>query len=104
MTGILGRWAVLAQIPCQQWSCAVCGQRRARHYAGIARAGCALSVERLRLLTISCPRESPAESWAELGPRWHRLAEGLKRRLGRRLTYFGTVELQKRGNPLRAST
>jgi hypothetical protein len=77
----------------------VCGQRKARHYAGIARAGCALSVERLRLLTISCPRESPAESWAELGPRWHRLAEALKRRLGRRLTYFGTVELQKRGNP-----
>ena len=104
MVGILGRWAVLAQIPCQQWSCAVCGQRKANYYAGIARAGCALSVERLRLLTISCPRESPSESWAELGSRWARMSKSLARRLGtpgkpKRLAYFGTVELQKRGNP-----
>lgn len=99
VVGILGRWAVLAQIPCRRWSCEACGQRKANYYAGIARAGCALSVERLRLLTISCPRETPAQSWAELGGRWHRMAEALKRRLGRRLTYFGTVELQKRGNP-----
>jgi hypothetical protein len=99
VTGILGRWAVLVSIPCQQWSCVVCGQRKARYYAGIARAGCGLSVERLRLLTISCPRESPAESWAELGIRWNRLSQALSRRLGRRLSYFGTVELQKRGNP-----
>jgi hypothetical protein len=99
MTGILGRWAVLVSIPCRQWSCTVCGERKARHYAGIARAGCALSVERLRLLTISCPRESPADSWAELGPRWNRMNQALKRRLGGPLSYFGTVELQKRGNP-----
>jgi hypothetical protein len=71
---------------------------------GIARAGCALSVERLRLLTISCPRESPAQSWAELGGRWVRMSKSLSRRLGtpgkpKRLSYFGTVELQKRGNP-----
>src|SRR4051794_7786218 len=26
MTGILGRWAILVQIPCQQWACPVCGQ------------------------------------------------------------------------------
>ena len=65
MTGILGRWAVLVNVPCQQWSCAVCGQRKANYYAGLARAGCALSVERLRLLTISCQRESPADSWAQ---------------------------------------
>jgi hypothetical protein len=77
----------------------VCGQRKARHYAGIARAGCELSKERLRLLTISCPRESPAESWMQLGGRWNRMNQSLKRRLGRRLSYFGTVELQKRGNP-----
>ena len=99
MTGILGRWAVLVNVPCQQWSCAVCGQRKARHYAGIARAGCELSKERLRLLTISCPRELPSESWAELGGRWARMSKNLARRLGRRLSYFGTVELQKRGNP-----
>ena len=107
MTGILGRWAILVRIPCQQWTCEVCGQRKANYFAGIARAGCALSVERLRLLTISCPRESPAESWAQLGARWHRMSESLARRLGKqgqqskrsRLTYFGTVELQKRGNP-----
>ena len=99
MTGILGRWAVLVNVPCQQWACPVCGQRKANYFAGIARAGCALSVERLRLLTISCPRESPAESWAQLGGRWNRMNQALKRRLGRRLSYFGTVELQKRGNP-----
>ena len=99
MTGILGRFAVLVNVPCHQWSCAVCGQRKARHYAGIARAGCALSTERLRLLTISCPRESPADSWAQLGGRWNRMNQSLKRRLGRPLSYFGTVELQKRGNP-----
>lgn len=99
MTGILGRWAILVQIPCQQWACPVCGQRKARHYVGIARAGCALSTERLRLLTISCPRETPATSWAELSPRWDRLSKRLARRLGRRLSYFGTVERQARGNP-----
>lgn len=104
MTGILGRWAVLVNVPCQQWACPVCGQRKANYYAGIARAGCALSVERLRLLTISCPRESPAQSWAELGGRWARMSKSLSRRLGtpskpKRLSYFGTVELQKRGNP-----
>ncbi len=104
MVGVLGRWAVLAQIPCQQWSCAVCGQRKARYYAGVARAGCALSVERLRLLTISCPRETLAESWDRLGPRWNLLSLWLSRYLGtprqpKRLSYFGTVELQKRGNP-----
>ncbi len=99
MTGILGRWAVLVNIPCQQWSCPACGERKARHYAGVARAGCALSTERLRLLTISCPRETPAESWASLSPRWRRLTERLAYHTGRRLTYFGTVELQRRGNP-----
>lgn len=99
MVGILGRWAVLAQIPCRRWSCEVCGQRKANYYAGIARAGCALSVERLRLLTISCPRETPERSWAEFGGRWDRMSNSLARRLGRRLTYFGTTELQKRGNP-----
>jgi hypothetical protein len=104
MTGILGRWAVLVNVPCQQWSCEVCGQRKARYYAGIARAGCELSVERLRLLTISCPRETPAQSWAELSGRWDRLSKSLARRLGtpgkpKRLAYFGTVELQRRGNP-----
>lgn len=99
MAGILGRWAVLVNVPCQQWSCAVCGQRKAHYFAGIARAGCALSVERLRLLTISCPRETSAESWAQLGQRWDRMSKSVARRLGRRLSYFGTVELQRRGNP-----
>jgi hypothetical protein len=61
--------------------------------------GYELSKERLRLLTISCPRESPAESWMQLGSRWNRMNQSLKRRLGRSLSYFGTVELQKRGNP-----
>ena len=81
MTGILGRWAILVQIPCQQWACPVCGERKARHYAGIARGGCALSTERLRLLTISCPRETPAESWVNLGHRWDVLSKRLARRL-----------------------
>jgi hypothetical protein len=99
MTGISGRLAVLVNVPCQQWSCAVCGQRKAQHYAGIARAGCALSTERLRLLTISCPKETPATSWENLGGRWSNLSKRLARRLGRRLSYFGTVELQRRGNP-----
>jgi hypothetical protein len=91
-------------MPCGRWSCEVCGQRKANYYAGIARAGCELSKERLRLLTISCPRESPAESWAQLGSRWNLFSLWVSRYLGtprkpKRLTYFGTVELQKRGNP-----
>jgi hypothetical protein len=89
-------------VPCQQWACPVCGERKAQHFAGIARAGCALSTERLRLLTISCPRETPAESWAELGGRWDRLSKRLARRLrpaGRSWSYFATIELQRRGNP-----
>lgn len=99
MTGILGRLAVVVDVPCHQWDCSVCGQRKARYYAGIARAGCALARERLRLLTISCPRETPAESWASLSGRWDRLSNRLARRLGHRLSYFGTVERQRRGNP-----
>ncbi len=99
MTGVLGRWAVLVNIPCQQWACPACGERKARYYAGVARAGCALSTERLRLLTISAPRETPGESWDALSPRWRRLTERLAYHTGRRLAYFGTVELQRRGNP-----
>lgn len=99
MTGILGTWAVLVKTRCGQWSCPSCGEVKARRYAGIARAGCKLSTERIRLLTISCPRESPAESWAQLGPRWNRFSERMARWRGGRLTYFGTVELQRRGNP-----
>ncbi len=100
MTGILGRWAVLVNIPCQQWACEVCGERKAQYYAGVARAGCQLATERVRLLTISAPRETPAESWDNLGRRWALF----RKRLGRRLAvsafpYFGTVELQRRGNP-----
>jgi hypothetical protein len=45
------------------------------------------------------PREDPRESWRLLGPRFGRFSERLAYRLGRRLTYFGTVELQRRGNP-----
>jgi hypothetical protein len=86
-------------VPCQQWACEVCGQRKARHYAGIARAGCALSTERVRLLTISAPRETPVESWANLGRRWDLFRKRLTRRLGQPFAYFGTVELQRRGNP-----
>jgi hypothetical protein len=44
-------------------------------------------------------RETPATSWAELPTRWGRFIERITFRLGKRLTYFGTVELQKRGNP-----
>ncbi len=58
-----------------------------------------MSTERIRLLSITCPRESSAVSWAALGPRWANLSKRLARQLGRRLTYFGTVELQRRGNP-----
>lgn len=99
VTGISGLSAVVLEVACNQWSCPTCGRRKAAHFCGIARAGCDLAGERIRLLTISCPRESPASSWAALGPRWHRLSEALARRLGRRLTYFATVELQRRGNP-----
>jgi hypothetical protein len=45
------------------------------------------------------PREDPRESWRLLGPRFGRFSERIAYRLGRRLTYFGTVELQRRGNP-----
>jgi hypothetical protein len=45
------------------------------------------------------PREDPGESWRQLGLRFGRFAERMTRRLGRRLTYFGTVEIQRRGNP-----
>jgi hypothetical protein len=44
-------------------------------------------------------RETPADSWAALPTRWGRFVERLTYRLGKRATYFGTVELQKRGNP-----
>jgi hypothetical protein len=43
--------------------------------------------------------ETPAASWAALPQRWGRVVERLTYHLGRRPTYFGTVELQKRGNP-----
>lgn len=100
MTGILGTWAVLVKTRCGQWSCPVCGEAKAQRYAGIARAGCSAATERIRLLTISCPGgETPAESWLVLGRRWGRMSDRLARHLGRRLSYFGTVELQKRGNP-----
>ncbi len=97
--GFRGISAVIISRNCAQWECPVCGPRKAQRYAGIARGGCELATERVRLLTITSPRESPAESWAQLGRRWHRLSESLARRLGRRLSYFGTVELQRRGNP-----
>lgn len=100
LVGILGTWAALVNAPCGRWSCRVCGERKAQRYAGIARRGCELAGERLRLVTITAPGgESPADSWSQLGARWGRLAERLARGMGRRLTYFGTVELQKRGNP-----
>ncbi len=100
MTGILGRWAVLVNVPCQQWACEVCGERKAQYYAGVARAGCALANERVRLLTISAPRETAAESWDLLGHRWSLFRKRLGRRLGvNSFPYFGTVELQRRGNP-----
>ena len=84
---------------CGSWSCAVCGPSRVNHFTQIARKGCELSAERVRLLTITCPAESPAISWAELGARWSRMNQVLKRQLGRRLSCFGTVEIQRRGNP-----
>jgi hypothetical protein len=77
----------------------VCGERKAQRYAGVARAGCDLATERIRLVTVTMPREDPRESWRLLGPRFGRFAERMARRLGRRLTYFGTVEMQRRGNP-----
>ena len=99
LCGQNGVWAVLVNAPCGRWSCVACGERKARRYAGIARAGCDLAGERLRLLTITMRRETPASSWEALPVRWGRFVERLTYRLGRRPTYFGTVELQKRGNP-----
>ncbi len=102
LCGVLGTWAVVLNAPCGRWSCAVCGERLAENYSRIAYRGCGLATERIRLLTISCPREMPAESWRQLPQRWDRFSK----RLGRRLTssrrswsYFATVELQRRGNP-----
>ncbi len=99
MAGVLGTWGVLVNVRCGQWSCASCGVKKARHYAGVARGGCELATERIRLVTVTMPREDPRESWRLLGPRFGRFSERLAYRLGRRLTYFGTVELQRRGNP-----
>lgn len=100
LCGLNGPWAVLVNGSCQLWSCPVCGERKARRYSGIARRGCELSTERIRLVTITAPgREAPAESWARMGERWGKLSDRLRYELGRKLTYFGTVELQKRGNP-----
>lgn len=99
LCGVLGTWAVLVNAPCGRWSCRSCGEKKARRYAGVARAGCDLAHERIRLLTITMRREMPASSWAALPTRWGRFAERMRYLLGRRLTYFGTVELQKRGNP-----
>ncbi len=99
MVGILGIHAVILARACGQWSCPVCGERRARYYAGIARAGCDLSTERIRLWTFTAGREHPDESWAQLSPRWERFSERMARWARRRLSYFGIVELQKRGNP-----
>ncbi len=75
---------------CGEWKCEVCGNRKAWRFVGIARSGCALATERIRVLTLTAPREDPAVSWEFLGPRWHRLRERLARRLGRRLSYFAT--------------
>ncbi len=99
MAGILGTWGVLVNVPCGQWSCASCGAKKARRYAGVARGGCELATERIRLITVTMPREDPRESWRLLGARFGRFSERVAYRLGRRLTYFGTVELQRRGNP-----
>jgi hypothetical protein len=112
MAGILGTWGVLVNVPCGQWSCASCGAKKARRYAGVARGGCELATERLRLVTVTMPREDPRESWRLLGLRFGRFSERVSYMLGslpvdpdtgkqkrRRLTYFGTVELQRRGNP-----
>jgi len=51
------------------------------------------------LLTITMRREDPAESWQLLPVRFGRLMDRVAYRLGARPVYFGTVELQKRGNP-----
>ncbi len=99
LCGLNGTWAVLVNAPCGRWSCEACGERKARRYAGIARAGCDLAKERLRLWTITMGRESPADSWDALPVRWGRLVERVTYHLGRRPIYFGTVEKQKRGNP-----
>ena len=100
LCGILGTWAVMLNGACGRWSCAVCGEKKARRYSGIARRGCDLATERIRLITITAPGgESPAQSWHLLGERWGKLTDRLRYSLGRRLSYFGTVELQKRGNP-----
>jgi hypothetical protein len=77
----------------------VCGERKARRYAGVARGGCALATERIRLVTVTMGRESPEDSWRLLGERFGRFSERVAYRLGRRLIYFGTVEVQRRGNP-----
>jgi hypothetical protein len=76
-----------------------CGAKKARRYAGVARGGCELATERIRLVTATMPNEDPGMSWQLLGARFGRFSERMARRLGRRLTYFGTVELQRRGNP-----
>lgn len=99
VVGILGIQAVIIATRCGQWSCSVCGASKAKHFAGIARAGCNLSTERLRLFTFTSGRESAEESWEQLSPRWERFSERMARRGSRRLSYFGTVEMQKRGNP-----
>ncbi len=98
ISGILGVSAVIFLGSCGQWKCKVCGRRKAWRFVGIARAGCDLATERIRVLTLTAPREDPAVSWAQLGPRWHKLCERLARRLGRRISYFAAVELQQRGN------
>jgi hypothetical protein len=77
----------------------VCGERKAQRYAGIARRGCDLAHERIRLLTATCPRESPEVSWRELAPRWDKVRKRLGRYLGQPLEYFGSIEIQRRGNP-----
>ncbi len=98
ISGVLGISGVIFLASCGQWKCHVCGKRKAWRFVGIARSGCALATERIRVLTLTAPREDPAVSWTELGPRWHKMRERLARRLGRRLSYFAAVELQKRGN------
>ncbi len=99
VSGRRGQLAVVVAVGCRQWSCTVCGERLARHYAVMAHAGCALVTERLRLLTVTCPRESPEVSWGALSDRWRRLNKRLARHIGRGLTYFLVVERQRRGSP-----
>ncbi len=99
LCGENGVWAVLVNVPCKQWSCRVCGERKAQRYAGIARRGCDLAHERIRLLTVTSPRETPEVSWRELPGRWDKVRKRLARYLGRPLEYFGSIELQRRGNP-----